>query len=184
MATDSESSARSERRPERNQGEASAGRQVLLEEARTTTDQQLAQINKNEVAAVRTVRLTFVLLGLLTGGSHLSSFPDLGLFGVLGMWSLVGSLVAGLFVYGTTKLFIGSRPDELSIDYTERPVSEETYVELLSRYEAGTLRNQRILYSNGFILSISRLFLASAVVLVALGLASHFPVPLQASIRS
>lgn len=147
---------------------------MLLEEARTTTNQQLGQINKNEVAAVRTVRITLVLLGLLAGGSQLSLLPDLGLSGVFGVCSLIGSLVAGLFVYGTTKLFIGARPDELSIDYTEDSISKESYVEVLGRYEEGVRRNQRLLYANGFGLGVSRLLLAISVVFVAGDFASQF----------
>lgn len=144
--SDSSAAPNEERRSDRDANEVGRDRKMLLEEARTTTNQQLGQINKNEVAAVRTVRISFLLLGILAGGSQLPTFPDLGLFGVLGIGSLVGSLLAGLFVYGTTRLFIGFRPDELSIDYTQRPITDDTCVEVLGRYEDGMLRNQRILY--------------------------------------
>lgn len=176
--SDSSSEGRSERQPSRDTNEAGQGRRMLLEEARTTTNQQLAQINKNEVAAVRTVRITFVLLGLLAGGSHVLPLPGFGLLGVLGMWSLVGSLLAGLFVYGTTKLFIGARPDQLSVDYTEEPNSAESFVEVLGRYEDGVQRNQQLLYANGFGLGVSRLLLALAVVFVVLSLVSRSTSPL------
>lgn len=151
---------------------------MLLEEARTTTSQQLGQINKNEVAAVRTVKISFLLLGLLAGGSQLPPFPDLGLPGVLGTWALVGSLLASLFVYGEAETFIGPRPDELSIDYTGEEDSTDSYAEVLNRYEDGILRNQRVLYSNGFLLGISRLLLALAIVFVVLGFTSRFTAPL------
>lgn len=131
MAESDSPAASDHRQSNRNGDEPGSddGRQMLLEEARTTTSQQLTQINKNAVAAVRTVRITLVLLGLLAGGSQFPSFPNLGLSGIFGIGALVGSLVAGLFVYGTTKLLIGARPDELSIDYTEDSISKACYVE-------------------------------------------------------
>lgn len=147
---------------------------MLLEEARKTTSQQLGQINKNEVAAVRTVKISFLLLGLLAGGSQLPPFPDLGLPGVLGTWALVGSLLASLFVYGEAEPFIGPRPDELSIDYDTSSVPPDAYVEVLYRYEDGILRNKRLLLSNGYFLGVSRLLLAVAVVSIVWGLASQF----------
>jgi len=162
-----------------NRDDPGSGRQMLLEEARTTTNQQLGQINKNEGAAVRTVRITLVLSGLLAGGTQFPSFPDLGLSGIFGLFSLVGSLVAGLFVYGTTKLFIGARPDELSVDYTDDSISRESYVEVLDRYEDGVQRNQRLLYANGFGLATSRFLLALAVVFVVWESALRFAAPLS-----
>lgn len=126
------------------------------------------------MAAVRTVRIPLVLLGLLAGGSQFSAFPDFGLSGVLGVCSLAGLLVAGLFVYGTTKVFIGARPDELSIDYTDDSISSASYVAVLGRYEEGVQRNQRLLYANGFGLGISRLLLASAVAFVTGDFALRF----------
>lgn len=142
-------------------------RQTLLEESRATANQQLSQIAKIDDAAVRTVRMAFLLLGIVAGGSRLS-FLDLGLVGAFGMWSLVGALFAGLFVYGTTRLFLGSSPDELAIDYGDEPTVKRAYVELIGRYENGIQFNRRILHTNGFALLVARLLLALAVVSLVL----------------
>ena len=99
---------------------------------------------------------------------RLSPFPDLGLVGAFGTWSLVGVLFAGLFVYGTTRLFLGSSPDELSIDYGDEPTVKRVYVELIGRYENGIRFNRRILHTNGFALLVARLLLAFAVVSLVL----------------
>ncbi|WP_276302275.1 hypothetical protein [Halorussus lipolyticus] len=149
------------------------GRQMLLEEARTTTSQQLAQINKLDGEAVRTVRIAFVLTGLLVGGAKLVPSLGLGLLGAAGTVSLVGSLVASLFVYGTSKLFIGSSPDRIPIDYEEQIDTEAAYVEVIGRYERGLLRNRRVLWSNAFFLDASRFLLACAVVLFVLAAVFH-----------
>lgn len=143
--------------------------EILLEEARTTTSHQLGQIDKLDAAAVRTVRIAFLLVGILAGGSRLSSFPDLGTFGLLGTWSLVGSLLAGLIVYGTSQLFIGSSLDGLSIDHAGNPVSEHAYVKLINEYEDGMQTNRKVLHLNGFVLAIARSLLALTVLFVAIG---------------
>jgi len=146
---------------------------VLLTEARTTTSQQLGQINKLDGAAVRSARITFILLGLLAGGSQLPPFPNLGVYGVLGTWALLGSLFSCLFVYGTTHLFIGSSLEELPIDYTEDSVT--AHLELIAEYEDGMRANRRVLYLNGFALAIARSLLALSVTFVVLGFVRHPP---------
>lgn len=65
--------------------DGTTARQILLEEARETKNQQLAQINTIDTAAVRTVRIALLLLGLLVSGCHLSPILDLRVFGALGM---------------------------------------------------------------------------------------------------
>lgn len=148
-------------------------RQTLLEESRTTADRQLAQIAKIDDAAVRTVRIAFVLLGVVAGSSQLPPFPNLGILGAVGTWSLVGTLVAGLFVYGTSRLFLGSAPDELTVDYSDNPAIEQTHIELISRYEAGIRVNRSVLHTNGFSLLMARLLLALAVVFFVVGVGHY-----------
>jgi len=131
--------------------------QVLLAEAQTT-NQQLRQVNSLDNAAVRSARIAFVLLGLLAGGSRLPPFPNLGVYGVVGTWSLLGSLVSCLFVYGTTHLFVGSSLKELPVDYAED--SEMAHLELIAEYEEGMGTNRKVLYLNGFVLAVGRALLA------------------------
>lgn len=156
--------------------------QLLLDEIRTTSIQQLGQIDKVDDIAVRTVKITFVLLGIFAGGTRFGSVPDLGLLGVLGTASLGGSLVSALLVFGTTRLFIGPRLDDMSLDYAEPPRDEDAYAEVIDQYEKGMARNRRLLYSNTFVLHVSRTLLAVAVVLLVLGISLQFgTVPLEAS---
>lgn len=154
-------------RPDADPNETTA-HQVLLAEARTTTGQQLGQVKKLDAAAIRTVRITFVLLGLLAGGSQLSPFPKLGVYGLIGTWSLLGTLFSCLFVYGTTHIFIGSSLEELSID--DGADSMTAHRQLIDEYENGMRINRKILYLNGFVLAIARSLLALSVVFVVLGL--------------
>lgn len=164
-----------ENEPDVGSRDGTTARQVLLEEARTAANQQLGQINKIDAAAVRTVRITFLLAGILAGGSRLLLFPDLGTFGALGTWSLLGSLLTGLYVYGTTHLFVGSGPAELSVDYEGSPTAERTYVEVIGKYEDGIQKNWKTLYVNGIVLVVSRGLLATAVVFLVLGLFNQAP---------
>jgi len=97
-------------------------RQALLKEARTMVSEQLGQIDKIDDAAVRTVRITLVILGILAAGPRVESFPDLGFAGAIGTWALLGALIAAAGVYGTSRVFrvfIGSAPDRLAVDYRD-----------------------------------------------------------------
>ena len=144
---------------------------MLLEDARTTTNQQLAQLHKLDDEAVRTVRIALVLAGLLVGGAQFLPFSDLGLLGAFGTLSLVGSLVTSLFVYGTSGLFVGPTPDELSSEPEERSNTDAAPAELLQRYERGLVQNRHVLVGNGFVFAVSRLLLAGAILLFALAFA-------------
>lgn len=144
-------------------------RQVLLDEARTVAGQQLGQIDKLDATAVRSVRIAFLLLGIFVGGPRLSLLPELGTFGLLGVWSLVASLLGGLYVYGTSRLFVGSGPAEVGVAYEESSSAESARVEVLRDYEGGIRKNWRTLYLNGSVLALSRSLLAVAVVFLLLG---------------
>lgn len=152
--------------------DGATARQVLLEEARTAANQQLGQVDKIDAAAVRTVKIAFLLIGILVGGSRFPLFPDLATFGLLGVWSLVASLFGSFYVYGTSRLFIGSGPAEVSIEYEESSSVEDARVEVIGNYEDGIRKNWRVLYVNGFVLAVSRALLALAVVFVLLGFVS------------
>lgn len=148
-------------------------RQALLEESRTTAEQQLAQIDKIDESAVRTVRMAFVLLGIIAGSSRLLSSLDFGRVGTLGTLALIGALLAGLFVYGTSRLFLGISTDELDVDYEGNPPVEQTHVELIGKYEDGIRFNRNVLHTNGFVLLVARGLLALAVVLLVFGVVHY-----------
>lgn len=172
--TESAPPSKERSRPETDPNETTTY-QVLLAEARTTTSQQLGQVKKLDAAAIRSVRITFILLGLLAGGRQLSPFPKLGVYGLLGTGSLLGTLFSCLFVYGTTHLFIGSSLEELSIDGEADSVT--AHRQLIDEYENGMRINRKILYLNGFVLAIARSLLALSVVFVVLGLFRHVAEP-------
>ena len=159
------------RQSEAKSSEETSARGVLLAEARTAANQQLSQLTKIDDAAVRTVRITFVLAGIFVGGPSVSSFPNLGVFGALGTWALVTSLFCSLYVYGTSHLFIGAGPAELNVDYEEPPNTEKARVEVIRKYESGIHHNWSALYVNGFALAASRLLLALAVLFLVVGIA-------------
>lgn len=148
-------------------------REVLLEEARTTLGEQLGQIGKIDDAAVRTVRISLLLLGVLAGGATLLPFPDLGTPGTFGTVGLIFTLVGAITTYGTSRVFIGSGPDELAVDYTTKPVVENTYVAILTEYDDGISDNRSTLRTNGFILAVSRALLVLSIVSILFGLVSH-----------
>lgn len=178
MDTESQASSASGRSDSRRRSsELGSERELLLNEARTTTNQQLGQINKVDDQAVRTVRIGFVLLGVLAGGAQFQLLPPFGLLAIVGTVSLVGSLVVALFVYGTSRLFIGPQLDRIADDNSEKRDAgdsvTETHVKVVEQYESGITWNRRVLYSNASILGFARLLLALAVVFLVLTVPLH-----------
>jgi hypothetical protein len=183
--SDSPSTESDEGRSSPNADEADRDRRLLLEEARTTTSHQLAQINKLDDEAVRTVRIAFVLSGLLVGGVKFFSLPGLGLPGILGTLSLIGSLITSLFVYGTSDLFVAPGLGNLSAEHGGESNARETYREVIERYERGLVYNRRVFQSNAIILGVSRLLLAGAIVIFTSALTVHLAIrPLAVSLPS
>lgn len=117
--------------------------------------------------------MALVLLGIVAGSSRVASNLALGWVGTLGTLALVGALLAGLFAYGTSRLFLGASTDELDVDYDGDPPVEQTHVELIDKYEDGIRFNRNVLHTNGFILLVARGLLALAVVLLALGVVHY-----------
>lgn len=145
-------------------------RGALLEEARTTLGEQLGQIDKIDEAAVRTVRLSVLLLGVVAGGATVGLGPGFGIATAAGVVGLILAVVGAVTVYGTSTVFAGFAPYDLRVEYTSRPGVEDTYVEMLSEYDAGIYDNRQTLRTNGFILGVSRALLVLSVVLILVGL--------------
>lgn len=154
-------------------GENEPALQELLEESRTTLSEQLGQIDKIDTAAVRTVRISLLILGILAGGPALVPFPDLGLAGAIGTTTLVLTLIGAISTYGTSRVFIGSAPDELNVDYTDFPTTESTSVEILSEYDEGISENRNTLRANGFLLAVSRTLLVISIVTILYGITAN-----------
>jgi len=96
-------------------------------------------------------------------------------FGLLGTWLLLISLFSGLFVYGTSQLFVGSSLDQLTVDFENSSDVALARVELIREYEAGMQANRKILHLNGFVLAAARSLLALSVVFFVFGFARYAP---------
>jgi hypothetical protein len=86
---------------------------------------------------------------------------------------LVGALLTGLFVYGTSQLFIGSALDELEVEYGGNAVRDLAHLKLINEYEDGMRTNRKTLHLNGVVLAIARSLLALSVVFVVIGMFHH-----------
>ena len=58
-------------------------------------------------------------------------------------------------VYDTSRVFVGSGPTGLAVDYAESLIVENTYVEILEEYDEGIVDDRRTLLANGYILAIA-----------------------------
>ena len=88
-------------------------REVTYEEARAVLEAQRETLSDMDTKAVRTVRLTVVLLGVLLSAWRVKSGLFEPVFATTGGVALVGSLAAGTFTYSESDLYFGPSKEYL-----------------------------------------------------------------------
>ena len=82
-------------------------RKVTYDEARAVLEAQRETLSDMDTKAVRTVRITVVLIGALLSVWQIESELFEPVFAGMGGVALVGSLVAGTFTYSESDLYLG-----------------------------------------------------------------------------
>lgn len=82
-------------------------RTVTYEEARAVLEAQRETLSDVDTKAVRTVRITVLLLGVLLSAWRIESQLFEPMFAAAGSIALVGSLAAGTFTYSESDLYLG-----------------------------------------------------------------------------
>jgi hypothetical protein len=143
--------------------------EVTYEEARTVLDRQQQLIADIDEKAVQTVRITTVLLGVIVTGAEVSNttiFHDE--FLIAGGASLFLSIIAGMWTYSESDLYIGPNKDYVRQLAKGSFYGTEWDDDLLMTMADWIEANHGDITFNGRLLSLTQILLALGVLLVAL----------------
>ena len=147
---------------------ASERRQTAYEEARAVVEAQNATMQDIDEKAMRTVRITIVVIGILVTAAEIRA----GLFHPLlfptGLVCLLGSIIMGVVTYDESNLYLG--PDG---PYIEELASDATYSngwdrDLLETYSGIIRENYDLISRNAAALRATNVLLVVGVVVIAI----------------
>lgn len=163
----------SERRIESDEGERTSDVEVLRsgrEEARIVLDHQLQMLDDMHTKAVRTVRITVLVLGLALSAT---AFPDATKFSnwftLIGVGTLAVAILSGLVVYTAPDPKVGVGPLYLSELRTSGYDESEWFGALIEGYEEWIVDMEELNRSNARLLGYTQGLLGLGVVLLLAG---------------
>lgn len=168
---DSESERRG-RNPDEREGDVEVLRSGR-EEARVVLDHQLQFLSEMHTKALRTVRITILVFGLVLSAT---AFPRseqyLNPFTVAGIGSLASSILFGLVTYSVSNSQLGVGPNYL-LDARTMSYRESEWLDLLlSGYSEWIEDMERLNDSTIVALTTTQIFLGIGVVFLVLGFIS------------
>ncbi|WP_435077013.1 hypothetical protein [Halococcus sp. AFM35] len=89
------------------EGWSSKRREIIYRELRDVLDTQQSVMDDIDDKALRTVRITAVLLGVVVPAAGLAAVTFQPLLAAVGVFALVGSAVVGVLTYGESDLVVG-----------------------------------------------------------------------------
>lgn len=147
--------------------------QTGREEARTVLDHQIRLLSEMHTKALRTVRITVLVLGVILSST---AFPGTRQFvnwlTIGGVASLVVAIVSGLVAYTASDPSFGTSPEYLS-DVRTNDYDETAWLgTLLEGYEDWIRSMEELNDGNARLLTYTQVFLGLGVLLVATGIFS------------
>lgn len=145
---------------------------VTYEEGRRVMEAQKADINDIDDKALRTVRVTALLLGVGATGTRVIGLDNINSFvASFSLLSFLLSLAFGVTVYDESNEVVGPKADYLSrLRRADMATSWEQ--DLLVQFKGWIDSNQTIVERNGDLLRACQMFFVSGVVLGAAALLS------------
>ncbi|WP_135823540.1 hypothetical protein [Halorussus ruber] len=140
------------------------------EEARVVLNHQLDALSDLHTKAVRTVRITGVVLGLVLSAATLPGARRFANgFTLAGVGALAVTLLTGLVAYSASDPKVGIGPQYLSNIRTGNYGEEEWFDALVSGYENWIEEMEELNDGNARMLTVTQLCLGVAVMLLATG---------------
>lgn len=139
-------------------------------EAQDVLARQLETLDDVDDKAMRTVRITLVVLSILVSATAFRvSRQFVNAFTVLGMASLVLAVLIGLWTYGSSSLEIGTSREYVA-EVLEAPYSEKEWLAvLLAGYHEWIEDVSRLNATNARLLTLVQGFAGLGIVLISLG---------------
>ena len=145
--------------------------ETTYREARTVLDAQNEVIGDIDEKAMRTVRVSVVLVGLIVSAVEIAGGRFNWLWLTVGGITFLGSLVTGVLAYSESTLYLGPRRryiEQLRRDeFDDRDWSQD----LLATYGEWIEQNDRTVRRNGRLLFLTQLLLITGVTFTAAAIA-------------
>lgn len=143
-------------------------REVTYEEARAVLEAQQDTISDVDAKAVRTVRITVVLIGVALSAWQVEPSLFDRLFGILSALSLVGALAGGLFTYSEADLFLGPNREYLARLADDDFENRSWRRDLLHAFGEWIAENSEEIQFYGRVLFVTKSLLLTGIVLLGL----------------
>lgn len=142
----------------------------ICEESRNVIDHQIADLNDIDDKALRTVRITMVVIGFVVAAAQVENAdPIFNPVTTLGSIFLLFSIISGVITYSASNLDLGPGPTYLS-DVIQKANSEKKErIEATQSYAYWMYKNEGVVRRNGWYLIITQLLLIAGMVLLAYG---------------
>ncbi|OLZ39338.1 hypothetical protein A6E15_18295 [Natrinema saccharevitans] len=142
----------------------------ICEESRNVIDHQINDLNDIDDKALRTVRITMVVIGFVVAAAQVENAdPIFNPITTLGSTFLILSIISGVITYSASNLDLGPGPNYLS-DVIQKANSEKKErIEATQSYAYWMYKNEGVVRRNGWYLVITQLLLVVGLLLLAYG---------------
>lgn len=156
-------------RPEPREDTAEEPEAIILTESQRVLDHQIDNIKSVDERTVWTLRIGVVLLGILVSTARLLDISDMNAFGLVGVGSILSSLLVGFLTYGVSNLDVGAEPRNLDGDVPDEYDRSDIYDALLDAHDESIAFNRGTLRVNEWLLTLTQGLLIAGVSFVVAG---------------
>ena len=149
---------------------------VACQEARSTVDQQIEKIHKEDQKAVGIFRVNLLVIGILSSAISLSIRTDvlatssfINAHTAIGALALILSSVVAAMAYTSSKFEMGVDPSQVDLASDGDKTREDIYETLSKQYSNWIARNQSVHQFNAYAITWSMILAIAGVVFFAGG---------------
>ena len=143
---------------------------IILEESQRVLDHQIDNIKTVDERTAWTLRIGVVLLGVLVSTARLLDISSVNALGLVGVGSVLLSLLVGIIAYGVSNLDVGAAPENLERNVPDEYARPDVYDALLAAHGESIAFNRGTLRVNEWLLTLTQGLLVVGVSLVVVGL--------------
>lgn len=142
----------------------------ICEESRNVIDHQINDLNDIDDKALRTVRITMVVVGFVVAAAQIENAePIFNPVTTLGSIFLLLSIISGVVTYSASNLDLGPGPSYLSDVIQQANSERKERIEATQSYAYWMYKNEDVVRKNGWYLIITQFLLVVGMVFLAYG---------------